>query len=327
MNNANDPESVIRSRVAVTRQKVMMAKAVVYEAALNHRSWDDLLTAVYEANSVVVPRPVCLHESVDIDAQLTAVANAISWRLATIEAIWSLVHSGLLISMGDVSARTATVAHTTIPPGGGSGMSGGWTFEEYALPAPSRVRRSPSSLADRNEFLSEPDLYLRSLDVSGMHADVAGAFAEAVRCFGHGLFTASLAMLGKASEGAWLELGAALVALIPASEQSRYAKPCAMLEDSMAGPYRKVEAVLAIFDHQDRFGDVARASGVKPKDLRPAAVWSDAVRDSRNTIHFGVAPAVPNTYEKVAALLLGAVPNVRLLYRLKNAADAAGGPT
>jgi hypothetical protein len=51
-------------------------------------------------------------------------------------------------------------------------------------------------------------------------------------------------------------------------------------------------------------------------------VWSDAVRDSRNTIHFGVAPTTPNTYEKVAALLLGAVPNVRVLYQVKNAADA-----
>jgi hypothetical protein len=91
----------------------------------------------------------------------------------------------------------------------------------------------------------------------------------------------------------------------------------------MKGTYRKIEAVLTIFAHQEIFGPVSKAAGVKLEELRVISIWSDAVRDSRNTIHFGVAPTTPNTYEKVAALLLGAVPNVRALYKVKIAADAA----
>jgi hypothetical protein len=157
-----------------------------------------------------------------------------------------------------------------------------------------------------------------------MHREVSAAFREAVQCFRYELFTAAVTMLGKASEGAWLELGASLLASVPAGQESRFGKQKAVLEDPMIGTFRKIQAVLAIYDPQDVFRSVEQASGIKLQELRSVAVWSDAVRDSRNTIHFGVAAATPNTYEKIAALLIGAVSNVRVLYRLKEAADTAG---
>lgn len=319
--NPADAESTIRSRMSVTRQRVLIAKAIVFNKATTLVTCDDLLAEVFRANAVVVPRPVVLHESVDTNASLAAVADSISWRLATTEAIWSLVHSGLLIAFGDTRTQTASVDWTTVVPGSG-GMSAGWQFEDYSLPVPGRVRRSPSSLGEPNQFLSEPDLYLHSMGVPSMHAEVVNAFAESVNCFRNELFTASLAMLGKASEGAWLELGASLVALVPSGEESKYAKQRSILEDPMMGTYRKIEAVLTMFDHQELFGQVSKSSGVRLQELRSVAVWSDVVRDSRNTIHFGVAPTTPNTYEKLAALLLGAVTNVRTLYRVKDSADA-----
>ncbi|MDR4462048.1 MAG: hypothetical protein MRJ67_16280 [Nitrospirales bacterium] len=318
--NPTDPESTIRSRVSVTRQKVLIAKAIVFNEATTLVTYDDLLNHVFRANAVVVPLPVVLHKSVDTNASLTAIADSISWRLATTEAIWSLVHSGLLIAFGDTQTKTAIVPWTTIVPGSG-GHSSSWQFEEYSLPVPGRVRRSPSSLGEPNQFLSEPDLYLHAMDVPSMDVEVTNAFAESVKCFRNELFTASLAMLGKASEGAWLELGASLIALVPSGEESKYAKQRSILEDPMMGTYRKIEAVLKMFDHQELFGQVSKSSGVRLQELRSVAVWSDAVRDSRNTIHFGVAPATPNTYEKLAALLLGAVTNVRILYRVKDSAD------
>ena len=191
------------------------------------------------------------------------------------------------------------------------------------LPVPGRLRRAPSLVGAPNQFLAEPDLYLHSLGVPGMHDEVASAFREAVKCFRTELFTAALAMLGKASEGAWLELGASLLRYVPKAEEHKYSKQRAALEDPMMGPYRKIEAVLTVYEHQEQFGQVSKASGVRLHELRSIAVWSDVVRDSRNTIHFGVIPAMPNTYEKLAALLLGAAPNVRALYRVKEAADSA----
>ncbi len=117
-----------------------------------------------------------------------------------------------------------------------------------------------------------------------------------------------------------------MLGYVPTNYQSIFSKQRVVLEDPMIGTYRKIEAVLTVFDRQDIFSSLSAFSGIKPRELRAVAVWSDSVRDSRNTIHFGVSPATPNTYEKVAALLIGAAPNVRILYRLKEAADAGPQP-
>ncbi len=320
--NPDDAEKAIRARVSVTQQRVLIAKAIIVQSAVFSCTSEDLFAAVLKANDVAAPKTVVLHESVDTTAAINAVADELSWRLAAGEAIWSLIHSGILFSLSEARGDAPSIGWTTVVPGGG-GMSSGWRFEDYTLPVPGRLQRAHSLTGAPIQFLAEPDLYLHSLGIAGMHAEVAQSFREAVKCFRAELFTASVSMLGKASEGAWLELGASLLEFIPLAEEQKYSKQRSVLEDPMAGPLRKVEAVLAIYDHQEHFGLITKASGVKLQELRTVAVWSDAVRDSRNTIHFGVTPATPNTYEKVAALLIGAVPYIRTLYRVKDAAEAS----
>lgn len=320
--NPAEAETAIRARVSVTQQRVMIAKAIIVESVTSSCTSDDLIAAVLRANDVVVPKTVVLHESVDASASVNAVADALSWRLAAGEAIWSLIHAGMLFPLSEARGDAPSVGWTTVIPGSG-GTSAGWRFDEYTLPVPGRLQRAHSLVGAPNQFLAEPDLYLHSLGVAGMHSEVAQSFREAVKCFRAELFTASLAMLGKASEGAWLELGASLLRLVPSTDEQKYSKQRNALEDPMMGPLRKVEVVLAIYDHQELFGPITKASGVRLQELRTVAIWSDAVRDSRNTIHFGVTPTTPNTYEKVAALLIGAVPHIRILYRVKEAADVS----
>lgn len=319
--NEAEASKLIREHVAVTQQKVVMAKTIVLGAATSDCTSDSLVHAVLVANDAEMPRQVVLHDSVNPLPAIIATANALSWSLAGAEAIWSLIHSGLLFPLSDVRGDAPSVQWTTVIPGSG-GMSSGWRFEEFFIPTPGRLRRAPSSLQAGNQFLTEPDLYLRSLNIANMHAEVVAAFRESVQCFRHEFFTSSLAMLGKASEGAWLELGTSLVACIPKADEGKFSKQRTALEDPMTGTFRKIESVLTIYDHQEVFGPISKSSGVRLQELRSVAVWSDAVRDSRNTIHFGVAPATPNTYEKLAALLIGAVSNVRVLYRVKEVADA-----
>ncbi|HUU08301.1 MAG TPA: hypothetical protein VMW61_02130, partial [Dehalococcoidales bacterium] len=66
---------------------------------------------------------------------------------------------------------------------------------------------------------------------------------------------------------------------------------------------------------------VAKQSGFNQRYLKEVLNWSNVVRDSRNAVHYGADPATQNTYEKVAALLLGAVPNLRTLYTIRQAAE------
>lgn len=319
--NPEAAERAIRNRIVVTPQKVTIAKAIVLGLATGAVNSDDLIAGVLKANAIVLPGLVVLHDSVDSHTAIVAVGEALTWRLAAAEAIWSLIHSGLLFPLTESRGDAASIGWTTVVPGSG-GMSSGWRFEECLLPIPGRVRRAPSLSGAGDQFLAEPDLYLNSLGVQNMHPEIAAAFSEAVKCFRLELFTASLAMLGKASEGSWLELGAAFLKAIPEGQSGKFARQKSALEDPMLGVFRKIEAVMTMYEHQEIFSSVTKSSGIRLQELRSVAVWSDAVRDSRNTIHFGVEPAVPNTYEKLATLLIAAVPNVRILYTLKEAADA-----
>ncbi len=182
----------------------------------------------------------------------------------------------------------------------------------------------PHSRKD-SEFLVNPDLYLRNLNIPNLHTDIELALREAVRCFRHELFTASATMLGKASEGAWLELGFALVHVLPEGDTGYIKRQKDELENPTVGIGKKIETVITLYERQDLYSPIAEKSGVSVQELRTAANWSDTVRDSRNTIHFGVEPSTPNSYEKVAALLLGAVPYLRIIYQVKAACESIKG--
>ena len=158
------------------------------------------------------------------------------------------------------------------------------------------------------------------MNIRNMSPEIKTALQEANKCFRYELFLASVTMLGKASEAAWMELGASLLSATK-SQARDILTIKEILESTRYGVSQKIEAVIKLCEHGD-LSAIIEGSGVRTYDLRDAALWSDAVRDSRNTIHFGNSPSVPNTYEKVAALILGAVPAFRKIYKLKLAFDS-----
>lgn len=318
--NDKDIESAVRSSVIVTRQQVTIAKAISLDSAENKSSPQVLISKVTEKNGVKLPRPVTFSNENYTEA-IKTVSTYLSWHIATCEAIWGLMHAGLLFGYGEWRDSDLSSVHWT-RASSGSSSSSTWNFEEFSLCVPLSLVCAFSSKSDQNYILAEPGLYLRTLDVPDMHADVEASFVEAVRCFRSELYTASIAMLGRASEGSWLELGDALLNYLPATTTKKYAKQREVLESPMAGPQKKVAAVLEMYEHRDDFSAIWERANVRSLDLKSVATWSDSVRDSRNTIHFGVAPAIPNTYEKLAALLIGAVPMIRTIYRVKCAADS-----
>lgn len=317
-------EHYLRSRIAVTPTLVTTAKRTVYEAVLAGRTdFEAIVTDVLRCHGICSPVKIVVHATYDSEPDLVAAALTISWRLAVSEALWALIHSDHLIHMSGWTAVACRIDWTTIPPGGGSGTSSSWEFSSFETVAPSRVRLAASLIGQSSQFLTEPGLFIGELNIQTMHADVVQAVHESVRCYRHELYAASLAMLGKASEGAWLELGASLLRVVGTTVAgSTFKKQREALEDPMMGTLKKVNAVLQMYDRQDHFRSVMDKCRVKPAELRQVEQWSDTVRDSRNTIHFGVAPAIPNTFEKVTVLLLASVPNLRTLYSVKVAAES-----
>lgn len=322
--DAATAERFMRSKIAVTPTLVAQAKMATLQAVREGLTdFEAIVGAILARRGIAKPPRIVVNPAYDCEPDLIASALACSWRLAVSEAMWALVHSGHIVHMSGWAPVQCRAEWTTIPPGGGSGTSAGWEFRDLEMVAPAQVRLAVSLLGQRDQFLTDPDLFIGQLSISNMHADVAEAVRESVRCYRHELYTASLAMLGKASEGAWLELGSSLLEVAgPAVAGSTFKKAREALEDPMQGPLRKVAAVVQMYERKDCFPSVQSKCNVRLDELRQVSQWSDTVRDSRNTIHFGVAPATPNTYEKVSVLLLAAVPNLRTLYAVKDAADS-----
>jgi hypothetical protein len=319
----DEAKKLLTSRISVTRQKVIIAKSKILDLAKSTPESDRIIREFLKQVDAGMPAQVVLHPTVDPVAILHQAADTISWRIAAAEAIWELLHVSLLIPTSpDYTHTEDHLSWTTVIPGSG-GNSGGWSFPEYVLPVPRTLSIPPSQASQPYQFLADHDLFLHELSVSGMHSIVEESLREAVRCLRFDLFTAAAAMLGKASEGAWLDLAGSLLSAIAPADQAKVLNQRRNLESPVIGISKKIDEVIALYQRQDLYKNVSQTSGVALQDLRTAAVWSDTVRDSRNTMHFGVQPSIPNTYDKVVALLMGAVPHLRTIYKLKRAADAA----
>ena len=85
-----------------------------------------------------------------------------SCHLALFEAVWALVHAGLLLPQdGGLANYVPRVSWTTVVPGGG-GQSAGWEFRDFFITAPIRLIRAPSARARAVQVLSDSDLFLAS---------------------------------------------------------------------------------------------------------------------------------------------------------------------
>jgi hypothetical protein len=125
-------------------------------------------------------------------------------------------------------------------------------------------------------------------------------------------------MLGKASEGAWIELGVSLAALVGDSNSTKWTTE---LLGPDAGFAKKLRDVLHWFKTRlPRYKPVAEGAGISLSDLRLALLWSETLRDARNSIHHGVqTPTTPN-FETVSTFLLTATTHLPVLHKLYEAA-------
>ncbi|OSJ13528.1 hypothetical protein BSR47_20950 [Bradyrhizobium canariense] len=316
--NDYEAKRYIAEHVKVPRLHVTIAKGFILKNF--HPTTSDLINCFLQSVEAKMPQKLVLHPSVDPVPTLDAVVSAISWQLSACEAIWGLIaNAAVFPASTNMYGAHESLQWTTVVPGSG-GSSSGFSLEEYSIQVPDRLALPKSSNPDVDLPLTDPDFYLKELNLPGLVPAVETALREAVQCLRHGLYLACLAMLGRASEAAWIETGLALASAIPAGSSIDGTKIGDQLQDPFVGIGRKIKIVLDSYSHQEVFGGITRASGVKLQDLRNCVVWADCVRESRNSIHYGAEPAMSNSYEKVATLLIGAVPHIRLLAALREAA-------
>lgn len=317
--NPDEARATLEENIRVTRQQVTIAKAFILK---NFKQDTEALIADFlKEMEVTVPTQIVIPQTVDTEENLRQAAQGLSWKLAACEAIWGVITSGLIIPCDlSLSEPIGTLQWTMVVPGGGQSSS--WHLEHFSVPVPRRLLMPRSISSELDQPLSDPDLFLHKLKIPNLHGEVQESLREAVLCFRQELYLACLAMLGKASEGAWINLGLTLLNAIPDDGSLKKDKVKSRIEDPFIGIGKKIIETLKLYERKDLLEHVHKTSGVTIQDLRNAVIWSDLVRESRNSIHYGVKPSMPNNYEKVAALLIGAVPHLSLLYKIMSAANS-----
>ncbi len=308
-----DVELAIKSAVEVTPALVFQAKAYLVSHASGYSGqMIDLFSA--EMGGAFV-QPVVVHPSVDQDAVVRSVARWLSCQSAAREAVWALIGAGVLIPRsGAMNEPELSVQWTTVVPGSG-GTSSGWSFGK-AIPVPDQVSLSVACSTP----LTDGDLFMHRLNVLDIDPQVSESLREAVTCFRHDLYVPAQVMLGRALEGCWTILGEALVAAAPGETAAQ-----GLGKQLAKGLHlaQLLERVTSLYTNV-AYAGVVKSSGVSQSDLSTIRLWTDTLRQSRNAVHHAHDSTLRATWETTAALLMGAVPNIRALYAVIKTTKTTG---
>ncbi|GGC88107.1 hypothetical protein GCM10007216_18570 [Thalassobacillus devorans] len=325
--NINQVEKEIRSHIRVTQQTVILAKKFI----LNEEGTIEVNSSLERfTTSQGYPKisRVVIHNSVPIEEQIKQASGYLSRYIAYSQAILELVHSNYLFPTSQQLfpfGGNLDIPWTTVVPGAG-GSSSSWRFSDFIIPVPAVLKKSMVKNNTKEFTLFDVDLFISQLNIPNAHEDVIEAINDTISCFKKELYRPSLTMLGKAVEGAWIELGISLCDYAISKglddEKNNQLKEKLMGQDSFV---YKVDKVIKLYSshYKDWFNELRRITSIQPAFLEEIRIWTDVIREARNAIHFGATINSENNYEKTSVLLLAAISNFKTLYYLKQTADDA----
>ena len=249
----------------------------------------------------------------------------LSWQTAFLEAVHDLIHSGFFVAGGAQQHLDEPACNVFEQLRHGQVNTLRLAFGELHFGFPRDIKVAPSWQTSDHFALSEGDLYLQSLGLpEDIHDEIADALRETAQCFRQQLLRPALAMLETAAEGAWTEMALSLADLARDGGMSDQNVQSFLthVNDTNSGVMRKVIRIIDFYrSNQTELSALMRQCGVRQDHLTMVSVWTDQVRDSRNVLHFEHEPAIPNTHEKVACLMLGAGQYLRKLYAVRAGAQ------
>ncbi len=179
-----------------------------------------------------------------------------------------------------------------------------------------KVRCSFPQTVERTPFSSgpptDPDIFLDGTGCSTLHPGIPEAIKQALECFRRGLYMPATAMLAAAAEAAWTECGAAVAMKLASTKLD------GIINDQLASISKKVMEIQKALEQPD--GKVLlKAAGVTIPKVNDAEVWTTALRDRRNALHWGKAKSFVADHSETGTLLMAAPLHLGTLESIRTA--------
>ncbi len=276
----------IISKVLVTREDV--ARAKVWLARCSAGRTTDLCTEWLATQTITLPKVVEI-DSPTCSEVLTTTVRGYSIALAFYQAVWELIGNGELLPDHSFSRWEAQLGYKT-PHG-----AGGIRLDRLHCPIPERIERSPFPF----DAPRDPDIFLKGIDCAALHAGIHEAVKQALSCFWRGLYMPATAMLAAAAEANWTECGTAVAKNLADSKYQ------GVMSDPYASISRKVTETRKALETAKGRELLKRAARTIP-DVTNAELWTTALRDRRNMLHWTKANSFIVDHSETGILLMAA---------------------
>jgi hypothetical protein len=231
---------------------------------------------------------------------LSTVARAYSVRLAFYHALWELVAAGVLVSTGSTGTWEAPLSYRT-PHG-----AGGIPVRQISCPFPDRIHR----LVGANTWPLDTDVFLKGIDCNSLHSGILEAIDQSLSCFRRGLYMPATVMLAAAAEGTWTESGSAI------AKSLSDAKLQAIVSDSFVSIGKVVSEVRRTLESQGK--PLLQKAGLTIHQIIDAEIWTTALRDRRNALHWGRAKSFTADHSDNGTLLMAAPQHLGTLETIRS---------
>lgn len=295
--NSADAATQIQSLVAITREDIARAKSWISQSSGNNTT--QMVDEWIRQHGIAEIRHVDT-DSADSHEVLKRYARVVSIQVAFFKGIWELVAAGSLIPLQPfkwvphLERRTAR-------------SRDGIDLRALACTVPENVDRFPSFL----DKIDDPDIFLKGIDIVSLHHGIQEAIAQSLECFKRGLYMPATAMLGAATEAAWTECGKAVSAQLGD----------AALSTLIGNPLTSVSKIVTEVSkalEQKTSKALLEASGRTMHKVRDAQIWTVALLERRNALHWSKANSFIADHSETGTLLMAAPQHIGTLEAIRS---------
>ena len=293
----------LKQLISVRREDVVRAKQyVMKETGTGTQGLADRWLTQQQATS---PSVLMLH-SEDFQQTLENLARSIRLRMALYQAVWELISTGALVSVGKCESWTPQVGYDTKDGRYSTSMQSRLPLDSITFPYVTDIFRLPSV----ESFPADTDIFLQGIDCSTLHQGIHDAIEQALLCFRHGLYMPATAMLAAAAEATWTECGTKVAAKLTNPKLE------AVMEDAYASISKKVSETRKALESLEG-KTLLKSAGRTINDVGNVEVWTTALRERRNALHWDKLKSFIVDHSTAANLLISAPQHLATLEAIR----------